>query len=70
MMRVPNAALWWVVGGAIAFLALVLLVPVARGLFHFAPLRAADMALSVGAGMVCVTWFELLKLFKRRVGAA
>jgi Ca2+-transporting ATPase len=66
MLRVPNTALWWVVGGATAFLALVLLVPVAQGLFHFAPVRVGDMALSFGAGLVCILWFELLKLLKWR----
>jgi Ca2+-transporting ATPase len=69
MLRVPNTALWWVVGGAAGFLALVLFVPAAQGLFHFAPLRAGDMALSLGAGLVCVMWFELLKLSKWRIGA-
>jgi Ca2+-transporting ATPase len=38
----------------------------AQGLFHFAPLRAADMALSFGAGVVCMMWFELLKLRKAK----
>ena len=66
MMRVPNSALWWVVGGATIFLALVLFVPAAQRLFHFAPLRAGDMALSFGAGVACMMWFELLKLSKRR----
>ena len=69
MLRVPNTALWWVVGGATAFLALVLFVPAAQRLFHFAPLRAGDLALSFGAGVVCVMWFELLKLSKWRIGA-
>jgi Ca2+-transporting ATPase len=69
MFRVPNPALWWVVGGTTAFLALVLFVPAAQGLFHFAPLRARDMALSFAAGVVCVIWFELLKLTKWRIGA-
>jgi Ca2+-transporting ATPase len=69
MLRVPNTALWWVVGGTAAFLALVLLLPAAQRLFHFAPLRTADMALSFGAGMVCVMWFDLLKLSKWRIGA-
>lgn len=69
MMRVRNSALWWVVGGAATFLALVLLVPAAQGLFHFAPLRAADMALSFGAGVACMMWFELLKVSKwRKIG--
>jgi Ca2+-transporting ATPase len=69
MMRVPNSALWWVVGGAVTFLALVLLVPAAQGLFHFAPLRAGDMALSFGAGVACMMWFELLKVSKWRKSA-
>jgi len=64
-LRMPNRALWWVLGGAIAFLALILLVPVARGLFHFAPLHRTDLALSVGAGLVCVAWFEAFKLHRR-----
>ena len=51
------------------FLALVLLVPAAQGLFHFAPLRARDMALSFGAGVACLMWFELLKLSKWRRSA-
>ncbi len=69
MMRVPNSALWWVVGGATAFLAFVLLIPAAQGLFHFAPLRATDMALSFGAGLLCVMWFEFVKRSKWRTGA-
>ena len=69
MMRVPNTALWWVLGGATTFLALVLFVPAAQGLFHFAPLRAGDMALSFAAGVACMMWFELLKLSKWRKSA-
>jgi Ca2+-transporting ATPase len=64
MMRVPNTALWWVVGGATTFLALVLLIPSAQGLFHFAPLRAGSMAISIGAGVASMMWFELVKLSK------
>ena len=64
-LRVPNAALWWVLGGTALFLALVLLVPVAQRLFHFAPLHGGDVALSLGAGVVCVMWFDVLKLGRR-----
>jgi Ca2+-transporting ATPase len=69
MMRVPNSALGWVIGGASALLALVLFVPAAQGLFHFAPLRARDMALSFGVGVACLMWFELVKLAKWRRAA-
>ena len=37
MMRVPNSALWWVVGGAATFLALVLLRPGGPGSLPFRP---------------------------------
>jgi P-type Ca2+ transporter type 2C len=66
MLRVSNSALWWVVGGTAAFLALVLFVPMAQRLFHFASLPARELVLSLGAGVACVMWFELLKLIKRR----
>ena len=65
MLRVPNAALRWVVLGTCVFLAVVLLIPVAQRLFHFAPLHAPDLILSLGAGLVCVLWFELVKLAKK-----
>jgi P-type Ca2+ transporter type 2C len=66
-VRVPNPALPWVVLGACAFLALVLLVPAVQRLFHFAPLHATDVLISLGAGVACVLWFELVKLAKRRL---
>jgi len=64
MLRVPNAALHWVIGGTVAFLALALSVPVAQALFHFGPIHARDLALSLGAGVMCIVWFDLLKLTK------
>ncbi len=66
MLRAPNRALWWVLAGATGFLALVLLLPVARGLFHFASLDAPDLVLSIGAGILWVTWYEMLKALRRR----
>ena len=69
MLRVPNAALRWVVLGACAFLGAVLVVPFAQRLFHFAPLHPADLLLSLGAGLTCVLWFELVKFARRHKGA-
>jgi Ca2+-transporting ATPase len=63
-LRTPNTALWWVLGGTTLFLAIVLALPFARRLFHFAPLHATDVALSIGAGLVCVVVFDLLKLVR------
>jgi P-type Ca2+ transporter type 2C len=62
MLREPNAAVWWVIAGASGFLALVLFTPAVRVLFHFAPLHASDLLLSVLAGAACLVWFDVLKL--------
>ena len=62
MFREPNRALWWVVGGAIAAMAVLLNVPFLRELFHFSPLHLADILLSIAAGSASILWFELLKL--------
>ena len=66
MLRVPNAAFRWVVGGTAALLAVVLFVPFAQQLFHFAPLHAEDLLFSLGAGLACVLWFEALKQLRQR----
>jgi P-type Ca2+ transporter type 2C len=64
MIRVPNPALWWVVGGASLLLSLVLGVPHLQHLFSFASLHPDDLLWSAVAGAACLCWFELLK-FKR-----
>jgi P-type Ca2+ transporter type 2C len=66
----PNPALWWVVGGAVATLGLVLYVPFLRALFRFAPLHALDLAISLAAGSVSILWFEGLKVIGRWRGRA
>jgi len=61
-LRRPNRALWWVVGGTLAGIALVLYVPYLRDLFRFAPLHGADLALCFAAALAGLVWFELYKL--------
>ena len=64
MFKEPNAALWWIVGGAAVMLAVVLNVPFLRGLFHFGPLHGIDIVLCVAAGTASIAWFELLKVLR------
>ncbi|MEI6044277.1 MAG: cation-translocating P-type ATPase [Chloroflexota bacterium] len=64
-MRLPNKALWWVVGGVLVFLPLVLYVPILRELFRFSTLSPVELALCVIGGIVSIIWFEAFKLFKR-----
>ncbi|OPX88147.1 MAG: Calcium-transporting ATPase 1 [Pelotomaculum sp. PtaB.Bin013] len=63
-MRKPNAALWWVSGGALIFLVMVLFVPFLRELFRFAQLHPIDLGICLAAGVVSILWFEGLKLIK------
>jgi Ca2+-transporting ATPase len=65
ILRTPNPAMWWVAGGSLVFLALVLYVPFLRVLFHFSTLHPGDVALCAGAGAVSLGWFESLKVFGR-----
>ena len=69
ILRTPNPAMWWVVGSALVFLALVLYVPFLKALFHFSTLHPYDIALCVGSGALSIAWFETLKAFQRRRGS-
>jgi Ca2+-transporting ATPase len=62
----PNPALWWVLGGTISLLALILSLPGLRALFGFAALRGDDLLLSLAAGGSGILWFELFKLVTNR----
>ncbi len=64
MLRVPNTAMRWVFLSTCTLLAIVLAVPAAQNLLHFAPLHAVDLSLALGAGLFSVLWFDLLKHFK------
>ncbi len=61
ILKSPNPALWWVLGGGLLFLGLVLYVPFLRHLFSFSLLSAIDMAICLGGALISLIWFELLK---------
>ena len=62
-MGSPNPALWWIVGGALIFLAADIYVPFLRELFGFAYLDFVDIAICFMAGITSILWFEGLKIF-------
>jgi len=64
-LRVPNRALWWVVGGALAVLASSLTLPPLRAIFRFAPPSGADLALACLAGGAALLGFDVLKRLGR-----
>jgi P-type Ca2+ transporter type 2C len=67
-LRTPNRAIWYVLGGAVAFLGLVLYVPALRQLFRFDVLHPLDLAICLAAGLLSVAWFEGFKAIKSRRG--
>jgi Ca2+-transporting ATPase len=68
-LGVRNRALLWVIGSALAFLGLVVFVPGLQRIFHFTSVSLPDILLALAAGLVSVTWFEIVKVL-RRGGAA
>ncbi len=65
-LRTPNPALWFVLGGTLGFLSLVLYVPFLRDLFHFSTMHPGDIAICLAGGFVSILWFEGLKVFRKK----
>ena len=53
---------------AIVLLALMLYLPPLRSLFSFATMAPWELLVAFGAAALSVTWFEMLKLYRRRKG--
>ncbi len=60
-LRVPNAAVWWIIAGALVLLGLVLYVPLLRRVFQFTVLHPIDLLIALLAGIVSLLWFEGIK---------
>jgi Ca2+-transporting ATPase len=61
-LRVPNPAMKWVVGGALAFLALVVFIPFLSRVFGFAPLHLWELGLCLVTGLVSIFINEAAKV--------
>jgi P-type Ca2+ transporter type 2C len=64
-LRLPNRAFWWVVGGALTFLAGVIYIPQLRAAFRFAALDWTDWMIALSAGGFAVLCLEIAKLARR-----
>jgi Ca2+-transporting ATPase len=60
-LRSPNRAFWWVIAGALGFLAAVLYIPSLRNLFRFSILHPDDLLICIGAGLLSSLAIEWLK---------
>ena len=59
-----NAALAWIVAGTVAALLAAIYFPPAAKIFRFAPLAPGDLAVALGAGLLGVAWYDLVKLLR------
>jgi len=64
IMRGAHQTFWWVTGGALMVLLVVLHVPFFRNIFHFGTLHFDDLLLAFAGGVVSLFWFELLKVLR------
>jgi Ca2+-transporting ATPase len=60
-----NPALWWIAGGAMAFLLIINFTPLLSSIFKFSALSFLDFCLALGFGFLSIVWFEIYKLIKR-----
>jgi Ca2+-transporting ATPase len=65
-LRYINKPLLAIVAFTVILLSLVICVPFLRELFRFGPLHPNDVALSFAAGVLCILWFEAVKLLSVR----
>ena len=63
-LRAPNTTLWIVTAATLGFLALSLYLPVLAGVFRFAPLSLAELAVAFGLALASVSGFQILKLLR------
>ena len=61
--RERNPALWWVTGGTLALLGMLVFVSPIRNAFRFAALSWQQILLCVGLGASSVVWFEIRKVW-------
>jgi Ca2+-transporting ATPase len=64
IMATPNKALFWVAGGAIFVLAIVLNIPFFLDLFQFRKLSWINIGICSLAGLTTIVWFEIYKIVK------
>jgi Ca2+-transporting ATPase len=62
-----NNSFWWILGGAMFALAMVLYVPLLRTFFQFSALQPTDLLICVVGAVVSIAWFEVFKGIKKYV---
>jgi Ca2+-transporting ATPase len=66
IVKTPNKAVLWVVGGAVFFLAMILNIQFFLNLFQFGRLSLLNIVICCSAGLTTIIWFEIYKMIKLR----
>jgi Ca2+-transporting ATPase len=64
IIATPNRAVFWVVGGALFFMVLILNIPFFIELFQFEKLHLVNIFICSIAGISTIIWFEIYKVLK------
>jgi Ca2+-transporting ATPase len=64
LLTIRNRAAVWVIGGAILFMILIMNIPFFLQLFQFEKPGIADSLISIAAGLLTITWFEVYKAIR------
>jgi Ca2+-transporting ATPase len=67
-LQYKNVVLLWILAATIILLAMILYIPFAAAFFRIAPLNGIHLIWVIITAFVCVIWFEIFKLVKRKTG--
>ncbi|MFH0773649.1 MAG: cation-translocating P-type ATPase [bacterium] len=66
IFKKKNISLYYVLGGTVFFLTLILIIPFLRNVFYFAPIRLGQVILSFLIALVSIIWFEGYKIIRTK----
>ncbi len=61
-MQIKSPTSWWIIGGTLVFLSLVIFVPVLREIFRFDALHQIDLIICLAVAIVSTVMLEILKM--------
>ncbi|MBI2792939.1 MAG: cation-translocating P-type ATPase [Gammaproteobacteria bacterium] len=67
LLAIPNKVLFGITIATLIILFSTVYIPFFANILHFSPLSINYLLLSFGGAMVCVLWFEILKIVLRRL---
>ncbi len=67
LLTIPNKVLFIITVTTVAILLSTIYLPFFANILHFSPLTMNHLLLSISGGVICILWFEMLKIVFRRI---